>query len=271
MDFAQMITSATRNSGLSCPKCTSLSYRRHGKHLGIQRYCCKICGKTFKETVNTPLHWIHNKSLIPRYIQSMTDQFSIRAAAKELDISASTAFRWRHKLLSSLIAKRPAFSGSPTGIAQILTPHSFKGKRTVPETKLPCCSTIIITDGSGRVSLNHLRQKNRPLETSKWLESAVPVQSFLASPPISWINNAARATGRKMILYSAEKKRLLSNTRKTILQIHDWMARFRGVASKYLHQYWNWFCAEQTANAGSFIQDCLGARQIQHYRRILIE
>ncbi len=271
MDFTQLITSATRNSGLSCPKCTSLSYRRHGKHLGIQRYCCKKCGKTFKETVNTPLHWIHSKQLMPKYIQTMTDQFSLRAAAIALNISHSTSFRWRHRLLSSLTIKSPSIAISPSGIAQIKTPHSFKGKRNIPDKKFPNSRTIIVTDDSGSTSLIHLREKNHAFETSNWLSQATLPNSLLACSQISCIKNAVRASGRKMILFNGQRKSLLAKTETAIRQIQGWMARFRGVATKYLHQYWNWFCSEHSATSDSFAKDCFGQRQLLHYRKILVE
>ncbi len=266
-----MITSATRNSGLSCPKCAGLAFRRHGKHLGIQRYLCKNCGKTFKETVNSPLHWIHRKELMPAYIHTMIQQLSLRAAAKELNLSAATSFRWRHRLLSSLTAPAAAIANAPAGIAQLRTPHSFKGKRSIPCNKFPDSRTLILTSANGSTSLHHLREKNHALETAKWLTCTVPPQSPLASNPVRGITNAVRAAGRKAILFAAEKTRILARTQDTIIQIQDWMARFRGVATKYLHQYWNWFCAEHAATARSFAENCLGHRQLHHYRKILLE
>jgi transposase-like protein len=81
-----------------CPKCSSPSKKKHGMHLGIQRYMCKDCGKTFKATVNSPLHWVHDKSKMNRYLHAMELDISIRKAAGILGISVPTSFYWRHKL-----------------------------------------------------------------------------------------------------------------------------------------------------------------------------
>ncbi len=136
MEMNQIITMASRLSGLACPKCASTSFRKHGKNGGNQRYQCKECGRTFKETINTSLHWIHHKEKMSQYVSTMKNRQSIRTAANHLEISKNTSFSWRHKLLSSLGASEAVYTCAPAGICEIQLPHSRKGKKT--KTNNPC-------------------------------------------------------------------------------------------------------------------------------------
>ncbi len=87
----------TRLSGLSCPRCASTVFHRHGRDLGIQRFRCQDCGRTFKETVNTPLHWLHDKKKMQKYVITMYEHKSLRTATEEIGICEVTSFNWRHK------------------------------------------------------------------------------------------------------------------------------------------------------------------------------
>lgn len=114
----------------TCPHCDSTEFRKHGTDRGIQRYYCKKCCKTFKETTKTPIHGLHKKNKVAIYLEALKNGMSVRKAAVVTGISKNTSFAWRHKLLSSLPAQTIVRnSGHVAAIKIIETPYSNKGKR----------------------------------------------------------------------------------------------------------------------------------------------
>ncbi len=269
MELKDMITAATRLSGIACPKCASTTFTKHGKDRSIQRYRCKDCGRTFKETVNTPLHWIHKKDKMDSYIWTMNNQYSIRKAAVHIEISVSTSFTWRHKLLSSLITAGTVSDRAPAGICEIRLPFSAKGRPNVETTKKPDTRSVLIADARGIPCLQVLQSKNKVGEISDLLGRRLHHESEIAVPKINLQSRALRRSGKPEITHRSISKSIVAQAQKTVGQLTDWMSRFRGVASKYLQQYWDWFRIEtNTGSHEQFGTECFGQRQLLNYRKL---
>lgn len=94
-------------SNRKCPYCNSTFISRHQKHTkykdGVtkERFRCKDCRKTFSDTTNTIFH---NAKLsfekIQMCVKEVTNENTIRKAAKNVDISVPTAFYMKHKILN---------------------------------------------------------------------------------------------------------------------------------------------------------------------------
>ncbi len=265
----QIYSMATRLSGLACPKCASTSFRRHGKDGGIQRYQCKDCGRTFKETVNTPLHWIHHKEKMGLYIWTMKNRYSIRTAADMVEISKNTSFSWRHKLLSSLKASGTVSDPAPAGICEIRLPHSCKGKKNKDISTMPETRSVLIADARGIPCL-HLLQEKKPVdELAGLLAHKLHPSAEIAGDKSNILTRAKRKTGKTEIRHKTIKKSITAQARKTADELAGWMARFNGVATKYLQQYWDWFRVEMnTDSLERFEPECFGQRQLQSYRKL---
>ncbi len=91
-----------------CPYCDSTFISRHQKYTkykdGVtkERFRCKDCRKTFSDTTNTIFH---NAKLpfekIQMCVKEVTNDNTIRDAAKNVDISVPTAFYMKHKILNN--------------------------------------------------------------------------------------------------------------------------------------------------------------------------
>ncbi len=274
-DISQMaqpsiFTLATRLSGLSCPRCDSTVFHRHGRHLGIQRFRCQDCGRTFKETVNTPLHWIHDKKKMQEYVITMYEHKSLRTAAEEIGICEVTSFNWRHKILSSFNNLATLPSGAPSGICEIILPHSFKGKRDVPDKKKPETRSILIADARGIPCLQLLHEKTKTAEVSKLVDENLHPSAEIANEKTNLLTRAEKKTARSKICHRASRRSIMAQAKAAVKDLESWMARFNGVATRYLQQYWNWYRAE--LNLGSmdkFQLECFGNRQLMFYRQII--
>ena len=268
MELSSLITSATTYSGLCCPSCSSQSFRKHGHCLGIQRYRCKECGRCFKETVNTPLHWIHNKQKMVQYAETLPEHISIRKTATRLGISVSTSFTWRHKILSSFMSLSPNPATSPAGACQIIMPHSYKGKRIIPEKPAPVSRTILVTDARGIPCLQLLPGKCTAFKTSQILASSLSTSASVAHNHAHLLTRAVQMSGRHTVEHRVLRKKLVAQAVSIQNKIVFWMERFNGVATKYLQQYWNWFRAETSfaQSVDVFVNECFAHRNLKDYR-----
>lgn len=264
MKLIQAITAATTYSGLSCPKCTSHRYRKHGKCLGIQRYRCKQCGRCFKETVNTALHGIHDKQKMLSYIDALTNQLTIRSAAATISISVQTSFSWRHKLLSSLHTGTVQPARTPAGACQINLPHSCKGKRLVASKTQPASRTFLVADAHGTVCLQHLPAQCTALHASMTIRETLAPVSVAAIAPAKLLTRAVRFAGCRLAAHPSLKQQLILRASSTAARLSAWMYKFRGVATKYLQQYWNWYRI-LSASESQFTYACLAQRQRANY------
>ena len=85
-----------------CTHCGHPEPVKNGKTKNkTQRYRCKGCKKVFTQKTNTVQHYSKKSpALWARYVDLMFQGKSIRKIAKELGISVTTAFYWRHKILN---------------------------------------------------------------------------------------------------------------------------------------------------------------------------
>lgn len=109
-----------------CPFCSNHYIILKGKQSGKQRFKCKSCGKTFIDKKSPPV-WNKSKKSIDQWERFMIREMNnipLRTSAKRLDISLSTAFAWRHKILKPI---KEYYELNST----------FFGKVKVDETYLP--------------------------------------------------------------------------------------------------------------------------------------
>lgn len=258
---------ATKNSGLACPRCASTAFHKYGKHLGIQRYKCTCCRRTFNETVNTPLHGIHDKQKMQEYLLTMRDQQSIRAASKQLGISVPTSFSWRHRILASLNVQSAITNSAPAAISEIKLPHSFKGRREKQEAKVPDTHSLLISDARGIPCLQLLVKTKKTSEAALLITNKIGEETKIEVVKTNLLSRAARKIAHKKIQNRSETQYLKKQVADTIGKLIVWMSRFNGVATKYLQQYWNWYRAEYNSpNFDHFRTECFGQRQLPYFR-----
>ena len=100
----QEFAKAPKKEKPCCPHCGSSHVSRYGKTpKGYQRFICLDCDRTFGE--NKRPVWLgshYPEKVWLEYIRLMNMGASIRAIAQALHINPTTAFFWRHKILTAL-------------------------------------------------------------------------------------------------------------------------------------------------------------------------
>jgi transposase-like protein len=90
-------------NGRLCPHCKSRHVVSNGNYKGRKKYKCKDCGKNFNDLTKTPFSGIHKLDKMKIYIDCMIKGYSIKRSAAQTGIAESTAFEWRHKILSNFL------------------------------------------------------------------------------------------------------------------------------------------------------------------------
>lgn len=265
-------THATQTIGLSCPQCSSKKFTKNGTSKEKQRFICKQCKRTFSHTINTPLHRLRKTHLIPQYIEALTGGQSIRQVAKSLNISIQTAFSWRHKLLTSVNTPTRTSSNTVKAIEILNHPYSQKGTRNrESDKKRDKSTTILISDSNNQISIQKLEHSNIRKQISNFIQQS-NIQEISPVKRSKLLTYSINKTQAKTAL-SKHLHELKTKAKHISVEIECWLQRFRGVATKYLSQYWGWIQFllnnQQLKNIEeSLLKNCVSTRNLSIFSQL---
>jgi transposase-like protein len=103
-----------------CVKCEADTVVRNGHKHGKQAYLCKRCGASFVETTGSGMYYSHSsESVWKQVIRDTLKGISIDETAEQLELTHSTVFNMRHKILLS-IEQNLNFQDKPlTGVCEL--------------------------------------------------------------------------------------------------------------------------------------------------------
>jgi len=85
---------------VTCIKCGSVEVSRNGTKRNKQAYICKECGRSFLKTASSAIAHSHSSETVwKQVIRDTVDGVSLDMTAASLDLSHSTVFNMRHKIL----------------------------------------------------------------------------------------------------------------------------------------------------------------------------
>jgi len=246
------------HKGLNCPHCTSEQVRRHGMMRDRQRYLCRACGKTFNDTTGTPLAGTHLLSKWNDYLECLLDGLSLRKTCQLLEISLTTAFYWRHKVLNALRRlEREGFKGV-LEVDETYLLESRKGDRHITDRAprkrggkapkrgiskdLDCILvardrnglTLAQIAARGRISLSQAASAlNGILDDVTVLcsDAANTWRLFAQIEDIDHVELNASKRERVKNIYH------IQNANGFHGRLKQWIKRFNGVSSKFLNNY----------------------------------
>jgi len=224
-----------------CPHCGSHSVVSKGNYKGRKRYQCRNCNKSYNDLTKTPFSGIHHLDKIKKYLNCLISGDSIRKAADIVEISVTTSFSWRHKLLNGLSRLPSPKMKNVKEVLELEIPYSHKGQRSrlsndQRESKV---SAVFICDRTGKLdsdSITFSKRAKNPI-FDRINEISNEHTDIICSPNLNNIINSFNMK-LKPTHSSYSQPHLIKQT-VTIWQ--TWMKRFHGVASKYLANYLHWF------------------------------
>jgi len=261
--FYQKIKEHARNS---CPCCNSEKSIKNGVVRGVQRHKCKNCGKNYSDSTGQSIHWIHFKDKWFEYIEMLFNgkYQSCRDTASELKVNHKTTFRWRHKVLNGLnIALEEDFKGiiemddlhfsfSEKGRKGLSSPSKRgkeKGKKKPGDGELSVKvmatmdrvhSIKLDVSRIGRLKANDIKRtcmdKNIDLSSNILTSDKHPsIISFAKGIGIKHETFYAKNHCRAKV-YHVNTINEKANRINNLINI-----RLKGVSTKYLQNYMNWF------------------------------
>lgn len=254
-----------------CPHCAGEHVVRNGMANGLQRYQCRRCRKSFNALTGTPLARLRMKGKWLGQTAVLRDGVSITRAAQTLGVARSTAFRWRHRFLT---LPKTIQAQSLVGIAETDETYflqSFKGQRkglSRPPRKRGGCAgkrglskehvpVLVARDRAGRTA-DALLPADDKASVVAALGPLLPKDVILCSDGSATLAAAAKALGvaHRPVNLSAGIRVVagvyhIQNVNAYDARLKAWMARFHGVATRYLDSYLGWFRAiDRTCGAG---------------------
>lgn len=254
------------SSGVACIHCGSISVIKYGKKNNVQRFKCKDCGKTFNDRTMTPL--AHSKVSLAQwlsYAKCMILGRSIRKSAKICDVSVKTSFYMRHRILDAV--RNYQGVGEVSGVVEMdetFLAESYKGNHKRSGFKMPrkarkrgkqvkkrgisneqiCIATAIDRNGNtifemvtkGRISTEDLERVFKDRLDS---DSLICTDSHK-----SYIKFGREYVSEHIRIESGKHKKgvyHISHVNSLHSKFKQWVARFHGVATKYLPNYLHWF------------------------------
>jgi transposase-like protein len=258
------------STGVLCPDCNSSHVIKNGLQSGVQNYRCKNCGRQFRVTTGTFMYGVHEKGKMLEYIKCMSAGMSLRECARIVDISLTTSFFWRHRILCALqsFEDNVNFFGV-VELEELLMNYSEKGKKKrekkelkkLKKKKPEKVAIIAATDRSGNILFKKLEDNRVQAEhISVFLKSRISENSVICGSNKKAFKtvNAEHIKHKEITNKNKMKKGIysVSTIHNKITDFVGWIYfKFRGVATKYLTNYIMWFVIKGKYLAEKLIED----------------
>jgi transposase-like protein len=243
--------------GQRCPRCESTGLHKWGSFADRRRYRCLGCRHTFSDLTHTPAAYSKRIKLWPQFVECMRGALPLRLCAARLKISLSTAFRWRHAVLSAARHADDTTLNGRVELDELRMAHSMKGRRHLDrparvrgarqldplllKTRRVC--VIIAHDQYGRTYSQHVDVRIlRSEDLCSVLLPRVRKPLTIVSSRGPYSCHAILARAAEALFHSAfpqidQQLRAVTDFRK---RIFSFLRPFRGVATKYLDNYLRW-------------------------------
>lgn len=243
----------------ACPRCASARVRRWSREDGLRRFRCLECGRTFNCLTGTPLAHLRRKDCWLRMAEALRSGMSLRKAAAHCGVSLSTAFRWRHRFLATAAGAKPAKLEGVAEADETYFLESFKGGRKLPRPprrrggkagkrgiSAEQVGVLVARDRQGR-TLDAVLPDKSAASITRALRGCLGEDNVLCVDGGRALCSGLKALGVPCRVVAAGKgKRTrdpffhVQNVNGYHARLKRWMARFNGVATRYLPSYLGW-------------------------------
>lgn len=243
----------------ACPHCHHSGCQHWGQAHGLPRFRCGACGRTFNALTGTPLARLRHRQCWGTYAQALIEGETVRAAARRCGVHKNTAFRWRHRFLALPAKVKPSHLHGIVEADETYFLESHKGERHLPRPprqrggvaakrglsaeQIP---VLVVRDRSATTT-DAVLPKANTAALSAVLAPIVDPDAVLCSDSSAIYRGFAEATkiahtpvnlsaGIRVIDHAFH----IQNVNAYHGRLKGWMARFHGVATKYLPNYLGW-------------------------------
>lgn len=243
-----------------CPHCHATKVKKYGVIASRQRFRCNVCQRTFMSTVDTPLYRLRKIEQCVPYLRCLLDSLTVRASAARCGMNKSTAFQWRHRFLRRLTVQKETRLAGIVEMDETLFRYSEKGSRELSRPahkrgrdkagrgrkKGDWVPVLIARDRENHVFDNRLESEKASnfislLKDKLSSDSVVCSDSFWSYKVMCQeLRLAHKAINLSKGIRVIDKVFHIQNINGYHARLHNWIARFHGVATKYLDNYLAW-------------------------------
>lgn len=240
-----------KSKNITCPNCEGDWIIKNGHAKEVQRYKCKICGKTFTLFSNTIVSGSHYKEKWGDFIKTMEESMSLRGAEEKIGVNYGTLFYWRHKIMSILEGKNEEKLKGVIEIINEKIPFLDKNNKKEKVNRGKVCITFIY-ERDARLDFFAYRAEFRAMDVINEISSNFDKNSTICLQ--ANIPYKMPFIPTKLNVISATDKnydRDLHNTDKVwnlINRFNRWKRIFNGVSSKNLKKYISYFRSNNLFN-----------------------
>lgn len=242
-----------------CPYCGGAHPLRNGHASGLQRYRCHGCHKSFNVLTGTPLARLRKKELWSAFVARMVEGLSVRKAAAAVGVHPNTSFRWRHRILKTpatmqatklsgvVEADETLFRTSRKGARQLGRKARKRGGGARPGRGEDHTCVLVARDRTGytvsckldtfdAATLKTILKPRIERDSLLCTDGAPVYAAFAAQVELTHepINLEQGIRVRQRVFH-------VQNVNNYDRRLKTWIARFNGVATKYLDHYLGWF------------------------------
>lgn len=243
-----------------CPHCQA-----EAEHLapwgwsrGLRRYRCKQCLHTCTILTKTPLTRLRKVHCWAAYAQALIDGLTVRQAAIRCGISKNTAFLWRHRFLRAMALHQATREDGIVEVDETFFLESFKGQRRLPRsarhrggkgrtrgTGPDYIPVMVVQDRAG----HHADFQLEKMDANAVIAALKPLISADAVLCSDGAGVYARFSKEQGVTHKVVRNRQgervmgayhIQHVNGYHRRLKEWMARFHGVATRYLKNYLGW-------------------------------
>jgi len=258
---------------ICCPYCSSISIVKNGHtKAGIQTYKCKECSKRFTDLTNTVFSGTHlNYEQIEIFIQCFNDKVSLRKTAKRMGVNKNTVHLLRLKVLNALKENRQniQLSGEieadeiyrsinlkgtkPKNMPRISKPRTSNGTSTRGVSRHKVCIVSAIDEndnmffeiiGTGPITTEMVKNGLTPkIKNVKKLITDCKSSYESEANINNWNLVQIKSSG-----HTDDRGNSLANLNSIHSGLSTFLAPFRGVSTKHLQGYLDWYVFDKYLN-----------------------
>jgi transposase-like protein len=241
-----------------CPHCGAGGAVSRGRANGLKRFRCRACGKSFNALTGTSLARLRHRDRWLTFAQALNTGDGVVESAERCDVAVSTAFRWRHRFLAGAAPVNPMLQGiveadeayvlrSEKGDRTLEREPRHRGgkatKRGLSHEQVP----ILVAADRGGSTLTAVLPSISGEAIKAVLEPVLRKDSLLVTDGAAYYPPCAAKLGitHEALNQSAGERIRGELHIQTVNSRHEqlktFFRRFRGMATKYIPNYLNWF------------------------------
>ena len=243
-----------------CPYCDGSHIVKNGKNKGNQRYLCKDCKRNFIYSTGTAIQGIKKKSQFKEYKSIMLTEglVPLKTMRKRIKVSIQTAFDWRHKILCDLKSNKGDFQDI-TEVDDIWFLYSQKGRQGLKysrkrgkskrrgdnnfQVKLLVTSDRNNTNDMSVIRIGRLKADDIKRKIGNRIGNDVTlvsdkhrsIKSFATKNKINHVSFKSSDHIKDKVHHVQTVNSMASRLKSNLNN------KLRGVSTKYLQSYANWF------------------------------